>query len=144
MPNTENNLELFDTPEDFEELMAYASDPEVTKRWPQGLTDLIDVIEAAHQKAGDEPDTARERAFRVVLSMAHYFGGQIFYIPRGENLHKFLRNRRIWEAHNGRNQYELAAEHGMTIQQLYNILAEQRRLHVKRNQRDMFDTSADD
>ena len=125
----------FDVPEDALERML---DPEILRKWPQGLSDMLTVIESAHRRAGDDDETARLRAFRAVRALAQFAGGRSLYVPKGERLDRALRDREIWERHDGANVTELAREYHLTEVQIYSILAEQRKLARARMQPDMF------
>lgn len=114
-------------------------DPEILKKWPQGLSDMLTVIESTHRRAGDEPKVARERAFRAVRALATFHGGRTFYVPQGRQLDRALRDREIWARHTGHNVAELSQAYHLTEVQIYSILAEQRKLARARYQSDLFD-----
>lgn len=133
----DDNLDLgFEIPDDALERL---QDPEILKKWPQGLTDMLMVIEAAHRRAGDDEETARARAFRAVRALAQFAGGRSFYVPKGDQLDRALRDREIWELHDGTNITELASRYHLTEVQIYSIIAEQRKLARARMQPDMFE-----
>ncbi|MCE8027524.1 transcriptional regulator [Halomonas daqingensis] len=126
----------FEVPDDALERML---DPEIVRKWPQGLSDMLTVIQAAHRRAGDDEETARLRAFRAVRALAHFAGGRSIYVPKGDQLDRALRDREIWERHGGSNNVaELARQYHLTEVQIYSILAEQRKLARARLQPDMF------
>ncbi|ACL72733.1 putative phage transcription regulator [Thioalkalivibrio sulfidiphilus HL-EbGr7] len=114
-------------------------DPEITKKWPQALTDMLMVIEGAYRRGGDDEQTARARAFVAVRALAHYHGGHIFYLPKGQQIDRALRDREIWERHDGANVAELAREFELNEVRIYKILAEQRKLARARRQPDLFE-----
>tara|TARA_B100000700_G_C15038220_1_gene853875 strand:+ start:770 stop:1207 length:438 start_codon:yes stop_codon:yes gene_type:complete len=136
-PHATDNLEMFDELPD--DALEHLQDPEITKRWPQSLTDMLMVIEAAHRRAGDDAESARERAFRAVRALAHFHGGHIFYLPKGRQIDRALRDREIWERHNGANVSELAQAYDLNEVRVYKILAEQRTLARRRSQPDLFE-----
>ncbi|MDO0944636.1 Mor transcription activator family protein [Chromohalobacter israelensis] len=125
----------FDIPEDALERML---DPEILRKWPQGLADMLTVIESAHRRAGDDDETSRLRAFRAVRALAQFAGGRSFYVPKGERLDRALRDREIWEQFDGGNVSALAAWTKLTEAQIYSILAEQRRMARERIQPRLF------
>lgn len=138
----DNNLDMgFAVPDDALEQM---QDPEITKKWPQALADMLAVIESAYRRAGDDDKAARARAFVAVRALAHYHGGHIFYLPKGQQIDRALRDREIWERHTGSNVNELAREYDLNEVRIYKILAEQRRLARSRHQADMFEPPAQD
>lgn len=132
-----SNLDMFgdDIPADALEHML---SPEVRAKWPAALTNLVDVIEAAHLRAGDDQDAARARAFITVRAMSNYAGGRQLYMPKGDVLERALRDREIWERHTGNNVEDLADAYSLTTVQVYSILAEQRSLHRQRIQPSLF------
>lgn len=131
-----DNLDMgFDIPDDALERMG---DPEILRKWPQGLSDMLTVINTAHRRAGDDETTARERAFRAVRALAQFAGGRSLYVPKGEALDRALRDRAIWDAFDGANITELAAKHGLAEPHIYAILSEQRKLARARVQSDLF------
>lgn len=132
----DDTLDLgFDIPEDALERM---QDPEILRKWPQGLSDMLTVITAALRRAGDDEATARDRAFRAVRALAQYGGGRSLYVPQGHQLERALRDRAIWERFDGTNVSELAAWAKLTEVQIYSILAEQRKLARARLQPELF------
>lgn len=133
----DDNLDLgFEIPDDALERL---QDPEILKKWPQGLTDMLMVIEAAHRRAGDNEEIARARAFRAVRALAQFAGGRSFYVPKGDQLDRALRDREIWERHDGTNIGELARQYHLTEVQIYSIIAEQRKLARARVQQELFE-----
>ncbi|WP_157958915.1 Mor transcription activator family protein [Salinicola sp. RZ23] len=131
-----NNHDMF--PEIPDDALERMTDPEILKKWPQGLTDILLVIEAVYRRHGDNEEIARARAFRAVRALAHFHGGHSFYLPKGDRLEIALRDREIFERHNGANVTQLAREHRLTEVQVYSILAEQRKLARNRLQPGLF------
>ena len=124
-----------DVPDD---ALEHMMSPEVRAKWPKALANLVDVVEAAHRRAGDDKDLARDRAFITVRALSRYAGGRQLYMPKGDVLERALRDREIWERHRGNNVDDLAEAYGLTVVQVYSILAEQRALHRQRMQPSLF------
>ncbi len=83
----------------------------------------------------DEEVAARDATKRVFL-IASYVGGRLLYIPDGDKLRIAVRDLHIFRTHartHGRRSVsDLAREHGLTDQQIYNVIAEEsRRLRSK-------------
>lgn len=136
MSDKDDNLDMgFEIPDD---ALDQIKDPEITKKWPQALTDMLSVIEAAYRQRGDDDKTARTLAFIAVRALAHYHGGHIFYLPKGEQIDRALRDREIFECFNGTNVSELASKYNLNDVRIYKILAEQRKLARDRHQPDLF------
>lgn len=137
---SDDNLDLgFAIPKDALERL---EDPELLKKWPQGLTDMIMVIEAAMARRGASRDQARRVAFVAVRALSQFAGGRSFYIPKGEALDRALRDRELWERFDGSNVSELATWAHLTEVQVYAILAEQRKLARRRVQPELFEHQA--
>jgi Mor family transcriptional regulator len=113
------------------------SDP---KLWPKTLHDLMCVMES--QIKHRHPEHAKQAhtlARSNVLAIAHYLGGRQLYLPRDDRLQRALRDHLIYERYRGRaNHDSLAAEYGLTTIQIYNIVAQQRKLHTARIQPQLF------
>lgn len=115
------------------------SDSDIKRRWPRNLVEMLDVITAAHERAGHSKDSARKLATASVRALSEYIGGGMYYMPKGEALENALRDAAIWDAHTGDNVQALARQYRLTEQRIYQILAEQRGLHKKRVQPGLFD-----
>jgi len=111
---------------------------ELRHAWPQSLVDMLDVVAAAHARKGVDPAQARDYAFTALAALAEYHGGRMWYLPFGDGLALALRNKRIWHAFRGDNVHELSREYDLSEMAIYKILAEQRALHRRRVQPDLF------
>lgn len=107
-------------------------------KWPQTLAEMIDVLVDASRRAGMQDDAAWEYAERSVLAIASYIGGRSLYLPRGDRVTEAIRDRRIWAEFRGDNTLDLAQRYNLTERHVQRILAEQRDLHVRRMQQDLF------
>lgn len=112
---------------------------ELTAKWPKALAELVDVLACELARGGMALDLARAQARKLALVQAHYMGGRAYYIPTGDHLKAALRDRAIWDEFNGRNIDQLARRHGLSVPQVYAVVAEQRRLTRHRIQGDFFD-----
>lgn len=111
-------------------------------KWPAKLAEWVDVLARDAMRSGADPDQAVISAKRTVMLLANHQGGRPFYLPRGDALHLALRDRQIYLLHNGTNGEELADRFGLTLRHVQRIYAEQRALHVRRRQRQLFDDAA--
>lgn len=108
--------------------------------WPQRLVELIDVIsEVLMRKHRLEANEAKHKARDIAVSIGWYFGGRQLYLPTGQEMERAVRNKAIWDAHNGRNVEELAQKYQLTVTMIYSILGQQRKLHIGRIQKSCFD-----
>ena len=115
-----------------------ADDPRI---WPKSLAELVDVLADDHQAQGMDEDDAFAAARRSIALISHYWGGRMTYLPRNDKLRTALRDNQIWRLFKGDNITALAIKFGLTDQQIYNIIKHQRKLTMKRKQRDLFPES---
>jgi Mor family transcriptional regulator len=111
---------------------------EIEDAWPQLLTDMLQVVQAAYVDQGAQPDQARELAIIALRALASYHGGRTFYLPRGDRLEQALRDARMWDEFNGKNIGDLCTRYRLTEQRVYQVLAEQRALRSRKIQPALF------
>lgn len=116
----------------------HMEDKEIRAKWPAALVDMTDVAAAALARDGVDVAIARRQAVTVMRALAIYHGGRKFYLPNGEALDRALRNMRIWDDFNGNNVDDLARRYRLSDVQIYAILSEQRTLHRRKTQPDLF------
>ena len=110
---------------------------DVAHTWPKTLAELTDVLCTYFTRALPA-EQALDQAQKVIIVIAHHLGGRMFYLPRDEKLRQALRDDAIWRQFNGTNVTELAREHDLTPNRIYQIIADQRALHRKKNQPELF------
>lgn len=106
-------------------------------KWEKALVEFIEVGEAALRRRGLSADDAFAQAREVVLSIADFRGGRLFYLPKGERLLKAMRDMEIFRRARHGNIEALADEYGVGVIQIYAIIRKQRTLHIKRTQREL-------
>lgn len=117
-----------DDRDDTLELLANASAEDVPRhRWPQQLAKLSDYLVTLYRRRGRSAEAAEDEAREVVLGLSLYFGGHPMYLPKGELLEKALLHSQIWHEFNGKNGYELAEKHTLTLRAVQKIVAQQMR-----------------
>lgn len=121
-----------------EDALAHMDDADVRQAWPRNLVAMVDVVMARLRRLGVDDETARQHAAAAMHALSEYHGGRQFYLPKGDTLEIALRNKRLWDEFTGHNVEQLAERYGLTFVQVYNILREQRALHRKRVQPDLF------
>lgn len=136
----ESQSELFQPDDDLLTLLDNIDTLDTDPRlWPKTLHDLMSVMEAQiktrHPKLSSN---AYEIARTNVIAVAHYLGGRQLYLPRDDRLQKAFRDYKIYHQFTGNNHKELAEEHGLTSVQIYNIVANQHKLHTARIQPSLF------
>lgn len=121
------------------DLLLSASEEDLPRhRWPRDLADHVDLLKALFERRGRDPESAFEEARHVVLTLAVYRGGRPLYFPKGAVLESALLHAQIWHAFNGRNTFELAEAHSLTVRQVQKILKQQGRYRRGLRQRSLF------
>ncbi|MBV4411339.1 positive regulator of late transcription [Enterobacteriaceae bacterium YMB-R22] len=105
--------------------------------WPQSLVALVDVMASELTRQG-VPCNPRAAARKLAVAMSHYMGGRAYYLPTGVRMLNAIRDDMIYCEFDGRNIEQLRRKYNLSQPQTYNILAQQRRLHARRRQADMF------
>lgn len=106
-------------------------------KWPRRLVERIEVIEARFLRMGYADGEAFKLAAEAVMELAKFQGGRMDYLPTGEALETALKHAEIYRRANRDNIDALAVEYGMTPRHVYRIISEQRKLHIKRTQREL-------
>ncbi|EDV0940190.1 transcriptional regulator [Salmonella enterica subsp. enterica serovar Pomona] len=113
---------------------------ELVSVWPQMLGAFVDVLEHELKRQVLPEKHQRPLARKLAAALATYMGGRSYYLPNGEQLFAALRNDEIYSRFNGKNIEALRREYGLGQVQIYKILAQQRQLHTRRHQPDLFAT----
>jgi len=137
------NLDLLPDDADLDPALAIEhaeglADAREAGKWPLRLLELADVVEAEILRHQAKPGTPREQAERLVVLIAQHMGGRPFYLPRGDDLVRMLRNRRIWRDFRGNNHEILADREGLTLPQIYKIVGEMKALEKRKRQPGLF------
>lgn len=110
--------------------------PDVSDQWPRTLAELVDVLAAGLKRRGRDDATAEQDARFAVLTIARYRGGRQFYLPAGDDLDRALRDTEIYQRWSrGENIHDLARASDVSETRIYQIIAAQRRLRFRRQQR---------
>lgn len=110
-----------------------------TKRWPAMLAALVDVLAATMRRRGRSEEDALMDAQQSAIAIAMYAGGRQMYLPTGETLRKFVRDRRLFLEYKGpANKTALAERYGITERRVEQIVAEQYAIHIRRAQGRLF------
>lgn len=107
--------------------------------WPGTLAEYFDVLVPVLVKRGRAHSVAIEDAAACVLALGRYCGGRQRYLPSGERLQTAVRDRMIWLEWRGNNRDALADKYELTTRRVEQIVAEQRAIHVRRIQPQLFE-----
>lgn len=122
------------------ELLIKGADDAPEERWAPLLARLVEVLVARFRRTGMSEDAADKLASASVIEIAHYFGGRMVYLPRGDQLRLALRDGEIFRRSRRGNIQQLAQEYGLTDIQVYRIIRQQQRLHLAKVQGRLFVT----
>lgn len=106
-------------------------------KWAPTLAEIFDANVEAFKRAGFE-ELAEKLAGIGVGATAFQVGGRVVYIPRGDRLKLALRDNEMhaqWQRHG--DIQRLARDFDVTEPTAYRVVAEQRKLHIKRTQREL-------
>jgi Mor family transcriptional regulator len=103
--------------------------PEAREKWPKDFAALCDIYETELAAMALEPEQARHISLRLLLALASYGGGRIFYLPKADRLRQAIRDRQIWQEFKGHNHEALAKKYNLTVPRIYAIVREQVALH---------------
>lgn len=132
----ENDLFDADIPED---VLDHLDEAEIRGAWPQSLVDMLQVVEVELRHKGFDDAEAGRIAGWALQALARYFGGRMWYLPKGEKLANALRDREIFRAMRRGGAKALAVRYGLTEQRIYEIYREQRTLYQRRHQCELFE-----
>ena len=117
--------ELFELTEDDLDQLEKMVDPEIRHKWPQNAAIIIDIAASALRNDGIEHECATNLAGKSLWAIANYEGGRHFYLPRGDELKAFIRNRELYHAwQRGAKYDQLAAQSGLTLTRVLQIINE--------------------
>jgi Mor family transcriptional regulator len=114
------------------------ADARIAEKWPLRLLELADVTEATILRHAARPGSPREQAERIVRAIAHYMGGRVIYLPKGDDLDRMLRNRAIWRDFTGNNHEALAERENLAVPTIYKIVGEMQALEKRKRQPGLF------
>ena len=124
------------------DILAHLDDDTLHQKsnWPGDLVELSEVARNILEEEGEEEEHTYRQIERVLLAIAFMCGGRTYYLPKGERIRNALRDKRIYDRFDGRNIHTLCREFKLTEQKLYDVIREQRQLHIQRVQHSMFQT----
>lgn len=124
------------------DILAHLDDDTLHQKsnWPGDLVELSEVARTILKDEGEEDEHTYRQIDRVVLAISFLCGGRTYYLPKGDRIRNALRDKRIYDRYDGHNIHALCREFKLTEQKLYDVIREQRQLHIQRVQHSMFQT----
>lgn len=107
------------------------------RRWPKDLAVIVSIGEDCLKRHRGKSDFAI--AAQIAIALSRYAGGRALYIPQGRRLETALRDAEIFRRAKADNLDALATEYKLTLSTIYEILREQRALHMAKVQPRLFD-----
>lgn len=107
------------------------------RRWPKDLAVIVSIAEDNLKRHRGKSDFAI--AAQIAIALSRYAGGRALYIPQGRRLETALRDAEIYRLAKAGNLDELATEYKLTLSSIYEILREQRALHIAKVQPRLFE-----
>jgi len=146
MPESENQLSLLGEIDELDlnsinkQLDALSDDDHQWSilRWPERLQTLYAVVLRQLQGLTFDDNHKHRLAVSIITAQAHYLGGRELYLPTNKTLKEALRDLDIFNCWQGNNIPQLAREHNLTERAIYDILAKQRKIQLKRRQKSLF------
>ena len=134
-------MDLIPIPDDFDLAAAVA---EGVGELPDGrrasvLVDMVRVVEAQHRRQGLGDSEALQLALSAVMALAEYFGGRMWYLPRGDKLRHAVRDIEIFRKAGKVPVRDLAEAYELSETQIYRIIRQQHDLHLSRIQGRLFE-----
>lgn len=94
---------------------------------PEVHADIVRHVEAGLQAMGTDPQAARAIAWETMMHVADAFGGQQWYIPKPDRIHRLSLYEQIWAEFDGSNHQALAIKYKLSYQHVYKIIARMRK-----------------
>lgn len=111
---------------------------DIQKKWPADFSALLAIYERELGEMKIDDGVAHKVALRLLLAQSHYFGRRYFYLPGATALKQAVRDYRIYQEYDRGSVKELAQRYDLSVQRIYQIVAEQRDLDIKRMQPGLF------
>ena len=92
---------------------------------------------------GVNTELAQATSIEITTQLAHLWGGQVVYIPKGVYIEASRLHQKIYNDFNGHNLHQLASKHGVSIQHVYNVIKRQRKASIPRKRGDLFQPDTD-
>ena len=110
-----------------------------TLRGTDLLSEAVEPISRVIQDTlGVQPELAEATSVEITALFAHLWGGQVVYVPKGVCIQASKLHQKIYDDFNGRNHYQVASKHGVSVQHVYTVVKRLRLSAIARDQGDLF------
>lgn len=103
-------------------------------KWTGTLVQMLDSIQATLMRLGMKEEQAAQTALAIVYDHATNFGGIQYYLPKGDELKRALRDREIYRLAGKTDVAVLAQRYNLSTKQIWEIQRTQHALHIKKIQ----------
>ncbi|WP_028489022.1 Mor transcription activator family protein [Thiothrix lacustris] len=107
-------------------------------KWPETLVQMLDGVHATLLRIGMDDERAAQVSLTIVHDHANNFGGCQYYLPKGDELKRALRDREIYRLAGKTDVAVLAQRYNLSMKQIWEIQRAQRTLHINKIQPSLF------
>jgi Mor family transcriptional regulator len=107
-------------------------------KWPETLVQMLDGTQATLIRHGMQEEQAEQVALSIIHDHATTFGGCQYYLPKGDELKRAIRDREIYKMAGRVDVAILAQRYNLSMKQIWEIQCNQRALHIRKIQPDLF------
>lgn len=129
-----DNFNEFDTIPDGNDMLANMPLHEQNHKWPQTVVEMIEVVNHYLEQQGHD----NVNGHQLVMNICQHLGGVQLYLPKGDGIKQLLRDITIYQQFTGTNVKALAHQYDLTEVRIYQIIKQQRSLHIAKVQRQLF------
>jgi Mor family transcriptional regulator len=86
------------------------------------LLSIISNVSQSLVKAGIPEDKAYDIAVQLSDDLRQDFGGELFYMPKGQDYDTLVKHHQIFKEFNGTNHAELSRKYKVSVTHLYRVL----------------------
>lgn len=90
--------------------------------WPNGMANIAEVIRDGFLRSGMTEDDALKFSGLSVLFISEYVGGSHLYIPKGDRIKIWLRDREIFSIQGKMSVRQIARKFNLSEMRVYEIL----------------------
>lgn len=108
------------------------------RHWPKDLVEIADFVLAELKAAGYQDAELNLLTEKILVGLCFRSGGRGFYLPQADRVKRALRDKQIYDAFNGHNIRQLVRHFELSEQKVYEVLREQRALHLGKVQPGLF------
>lgn len=86
------------------------------------LISIIAHVSRSLETVGISKEESYDIAVKLSDDLRKDFGGELFYMPKGQDYDTIIKHHKIFQEFNGTNHDELSRRYGVSVQQIYRVL----------------------